>query len=277
MRNASDVIIKIKNTITARLKIKTSLSRSNLQVLISNLVYRISRIRTTLQRHGNANKFSMAKHLRYFDLHLPVHTHVHTYILERRGLKRGVRSFRGIRGEYLVVFHPLEMDTLEYPFLKRFLFSFRGTPGVLYHIYGSIRFNVYPLDRDNALFLFLSDSDIWKSAVQKIFAITFLDWNSGRMLPLTNTISWLSIRFAFFFFFYDWWWFKSWIYIPDSDLFFFDLISRLFRFDVNSMQIYLNSFFTFRVYVCYNFYEEQLNLWLSSVTVSKKKERMIAG
>lgn len=87
MRNASDVIIKIKNTITARLKIKTSLSRSNLQVLISNLVYRISRIRTTLQRHGNANKFSMAKHLRYFDLHLPVHTHVHTYILERRGLK----------------------------------------------------------------------------------------------------------------------------------------------------------------------------------------------
>lgn len=132
------------------------------------------------QRFKGTNKFSMAKHLRYFDLHLPVYIYIYvrSYILERWGLERGVRSFRGIRGEYLVVFHPLEMDTLAYPFLKRFLFSFRGTPRVLYHIYGSIRFNVYPLDRDNALFL-------------SLFEVTFGNPRSKRFLPLR---SWIETR-----------------------------------------------------------------------------------
>lgn len=70
------------------------------------------------------------------------------------------------------------MDTLAYPFLKRFLFSFRGTPRVLYHIYGSIRFNVYPLDRDNALFL-------------SLFEVTFGNPRSKRFLPLR---SWIETR-----------------------------------------------------------------------------------
>lgn len=98
-----------------------------LQILISNLVCRISRLTRNFKDTRINSPWRNIFVISLFTLAL-LYSRNCGEVTETRHSLVSLNSRR-----MLVVFHPLETDTLAYPFLKRFLFSLEVHPSLISH------------------------------------------------------------------------------------------------------------------------------------------------